>query len=188
MEKKTINMCYHRKKTDSMCYQEKKTDSMCYHGKKADSMCYHGKILSQFLSFIKYSMHLRGFSRWYFPQVMTCLSLRCSLYILYQIDILPQNISLKLCLKCKFSIWNASILGKMTNLSPKIIIYLLAWLLHSLFWNKLAKNGRICMLKNSVESFMSKSNFFLNKCTKTCWSHLNSPNIRQFFLSFRWNK
>ena len=29
---------------------------------------------------------------------------------------------------------------------------------------------------------MSKSKFFLNKCTKTFWSHLNSPTLRQFFL------
>ena len=132
----------------------------------------------------KNSMDLRGFSRWYSPQVWLAFNLDVNYIFFIKLIYYHKTFHLKF----KFSIENVSILGKMTNLTPKIIIYLLAWLLHRLFWNKLAKNVRICVLKNSVKPFMSKSNFFLNKCTKTCWSHLNSPNIRQFFLSFRWNK
>ena len=88
----------------------------------------------------------------------------------------------------KFKIWNVWILGKMTNTTPKIIIYPFVWLFHKLFWNKLDKNARICVLKNFVEPFMSKTKFFLNKCSKKCWSHLNYLNIRQLLLSVRWNK
>ena len=76
----------------------------------------------------------------------------------------------------KFKISNVWILQKMTNLNPKIIIYL-AWHFDRQFGNKLAKYVFICVLKNSVEPFMSKIVFFLNKCTETCWSLLNSPNI-----------
>ena len=57
----------------------------------------------------------------------------------------------------KFKISNVWILGKMTNFNPKIRIYLLAW---HLGWNKLAEDVRICLLKNSVEPFMSESVFF----------------------------
>ena len=60
----------------------------------------------------------------------------------------------------KFNIWKKWILGKMTNLTPKIIIYFLALLFHSLFWNKLAKNILIYVLNNSVEPLMSKNIFF----------------------------
>ena len=46
----------------------------------------------------------KGIFSMIFCSSMTCLSFRCSLYILYQTDRLPENISLRLCLKCKFSI------------------------------------------------------------------------------------
>ena len=120
------------------------------------------------------SMHLRGFSRWHFPQLWLVFNLDVHCIICVKLIYI---FSLKLWFQSKLNIWNVSILGKMTNLTSKTIIYLLAWLCHRLFWNKLAKNVRIYVLKNFVEPFMSKSNFFLNKCTKACWSHLNSPNI-----------
>ena len=50
--------------------------------------------------------------------------------------------------------------GKSPVLNPKIKIYLLAWHLHRLSWNNLAKDVRIYVLKNSVEPFMSKNVFF----------------------------
>ena len=133
------------------------------------------------------SMHLRGFSRWYFPRVWLVFDLDVHCIICVKLIYFPKTFSLKLWFQ-KFNIWNVSILGEMTNLTPKIIIYHLARLLHRFFWNKSAKNVRIYVLKNSIEPFMSKSNFLLNKWTKTCWSDLNSSNIRQLFLSFWWNK
>ena len=133
------------------------------------------------------SMHLRGIFRWCFTQVglvfnLDVLWLICLKLIYFHISFqLNYDSSI-------FKIWNVWILGKMINLNPKIKIYLLAWHFHRLDCNKLAKDVRICVLKNSVDPFMSKSIFFLNECTKTCWSNFNSPNIRQFILSFRWNK
>ena len=41
----------------------------------------------------------------------------------------------------------------MTNLNPKIKIYLLVWHLHRLGWNKLAKDVRIYVFKNSDKKF-----------------------------------
>ena len=112
------------------------------------------------------SVHLRGFFRRYFPQVWI------EYFVSYQYpSIKPFSY---VTISSKFKTLNVWILRKMTKLNPKIIIYLLAWQFHRLFWNKLAKNVRICVLKNSVEAVMSKSNLFLNKYTKTCWSYLNS--------------
>ena len=88
----------------------------------------------------------------------------------------------------KFKIWNASILGKMTNLNAKIIIYLLAWHFHRLFWNNLAKYVRTCVLKNSANPFMSIVIFSWINIQKHEHANLSSANNRQFFLSFRWNK
>ena len=133
-------------------------------------------------------MHLRGFSRWYFSQVWLVFNL--GVHCIFCVKLIYSRKT------CHFDyVFNVNPIfkiyqfwGKITNFTPKIISYLLAWQFQRLFWNKLAKNVRICILKNSVEPFMLKSYFFLNKGTKTCWSHLNSPDIRQFFLSFRWNK
>ena len=41
----------------------------------------------------------------------------------------------------------------MTNLNPKIKIYLLSWHLPRVGWNKLAKHVRIYVFKNQVKKF-----------------------------------
>ena len=122
------------------------------------------------------SMHLREFSRWYFPQVQLVFNLGVHCIICVKLMYFPKTFHLNYGFKVNYDFQYLKCFNFAENdqfNSPN---------LHRLFWNKLAKN----VLKNSVE-FMSKSNFFLNKCTETCWSHLNWPN-RQFFLIFRWNK
>ena len=134
-----------------------------------------------------HSMHLRGIFRCYFTQVWLAFNLDVQGIFCVKLIYFHKNFHLIYNLS-KFKIWNVWIWGKVTNLNPKMKNYFLAWHLHRLGWSKLATDLGIYALKNSVEMFMWKSVFFLNKCTETCWSHLNSPNIRHFFHSFRWNK
>ena len=109
-------------------------------------------------SFLNYSMHLRRIFRWCFTQVglvfhLDVLCIIC-VNLIYFHKTFQSNYDFYY-----MQIWNVWILGKMANLNPKIKIYLLAWHFHRLDWNKLAKDVRICALKNSVEPFMSKSIF-----------------------------
>ena len=85
-----------------------------------------------------------------------------SLHILCYIDIFQQSFSLKLrfWIIQKFEIFG--FYEKWPTLSSKNINYILARLLRRLLWNKFAKIVPICVLKNSVELFMSKVKFFLN--------------------------
>ena len=159
-----------------------------YKGNTIKAESYQANAISS--NFTNNSTHLRGFFRLYFPQVgpfnLDVHWIFCAKFIYFHKTFHLWFSLFTFQVNSKF--WNVWILGKMPNLNPKIIIYPLPWHFGRLFWNKLAKNERICVLKNSVESFVSKINFFLNKYTKACWSHLNSPNIWQFFLSSRWNK
>ena len=117
-----------------------------------------------------------GFFRSFFPQVWLIFNLdvHCifPVKLIYLHKIFPLKLWFQVSSKFEmFQFWK-----KMTNITPQITIYLLTWLLHRLFGYKLAKNVYICV------------RFFLNKCTKASWPHLNSRNIRQFFLSLKWNK